>query len=103
MSKHAKRWNEPIQDIVTPEEKAAVAIRTAIMEEIKKARTERGLSQRKMEELCGVKQNVISRMEKGETSPQIDTVLKLLASLGKTLYIGDLMSTDNEQEENPTA
>jgi len=29
-------------------------------------------------------------MEKGSTSPQLDTVLKVLAPLGKTLYIGDM-------------
>jgi predicted transcriptional regulator len=32
----------------------------------------------------------IARMEKGSTSPQLGTVLKVLAPLGKTLYIGDL-------------
>ena len=30
---------------------------------------------------------VIARMEKGYTSPQIDTLLKVLAPLGKTLAI----------------
>ena len=38
----------------------------------------------------GVKQPVIARMENGTSSPQLDTVLKVLAPLGKTLYIGDL-------------
>lgn len=33
------------------------------------------------------KQPVIARMERGQTSPQLDTVLKLLAPLGKTLAI----------------
>jgi predicted transcriptional regulator len=37
-----------------------------------------------------VRQPVIARMEKGGTSPQLDTVLKILWALGKTLYIGDL-------------
>ena len=50
----------------------------------------RGISQRKLEELSGVKQPVIARMENGTNSPQLDTVLKVLAALGKTLYIGDL-------------
>ena len=44
--------------------------------------------------LSGVKQPVISRMEVYVTSPQLDTVLKVLAPLGKTLYVGDL----NQQE-----
>ncbi|NMB29742.1 MAG: helix-turn-helix transcriptional regulator [Clostridiaceae bacterium] len=37
------------------------------------------------EEKSGVSQPVIARMETGKTSPQIDTILKLLAPLGKTL------------------
>ena len=51
---------------------------------------ERGISQRELEELSGVKQPVIARMENGSTTPNLSTVLKVLAPLGKTLYIGDL-------------
>ena len=40
-----------------------------------------------VEEISGVSQPVIARMERGQTSPQLDTVLKLLASLGKTLAV----------------
>ena len=43
-----------------------------------------------LEELSGVRQPVIARMENGSTSPQLDTVLEVLAPLGKTLYVGDL-------------
>ena len=48
---------------------------------------EKGISQKKLEELSGVKQPIIARMEKGTTSPQLDTVMKVLAPLGKTLAI----------------
>ena len=58
------------------------------------ARHEKGLSQRKLEELSGVKQPVIARMENGTNSPQLDTVLKVLGALGKTLYIGDLKKAE---------
>ena len=50
-------------------------------------RKEKGISQKQLEELSGVKQPVIARMEKGYTSPQLDTILKLLLPLGKTLAI----------------
>ena len=50
-----------------------------------KARQEKGLSQKKLEALCGVKQPIIARIEKGSTIPQLDTILKILAPLGKTL------------------
>ena len=62
----------------------------ALIGELVKARTERGLSQKQLEELSGVKQPVIARMENGSTTPNLSTILKVLAPLGKTLYIGDL-------------
>ena len=37
--------------------------------------------------MSGVKQPIIARMEKGTTKPQLDTVLKVLASLGMTLAV----------------
>ena len=81
---------EHMAGLLTPEEKAAGDLRVALMLELTRARNERGLSQRGLEELSGVRQPVIARMENGSTSPQLDTVLKVLAPLGKTLYVGDL-------------
>jgi len=83
-------WNDLEKELFTPEEIAASDLRIAMMLELVRARKERGLSQRGLEELSGVRQPVIARMENGSTSPQLDTVLKVLAPLGKTLYIGDL-------------
>ena len=83
---------EFIDSLLTPEEILESDLRVALIGELIKARQERGLSQKKLEELSGVKQPVIARMEKGQTSPQIDTILKVLAPLGKTLAIVQLNS-----------
>ena len=83
-------WEELQKELFAPEEIAASNLRVALIGELIKARQEKGISQKKLEELSGVKQPIIARMEKGSTSPQIDTILKVLAPLGKTLYIGDL-------------
>ena len=80
-------WDEVRHELYTPEEIAASDLRAALIGELIKARQEKGISQKQLEEMSGVKQPVIARMEKGKTSPQIDTVLKVLASLGKTLVI----------------
>jgi ribosome-binding protein aMBF1 (putative translation factor) len=80
-------WDELRQELFTPEEIAASDLRVAMMIELAKARRERGISQKKLEELSGVKQPVIARMERGYTSPQLDTILKVLAPLGKTLAV----------------
>ena len=83
---------EFIDSLLTPEEISESDLRVALIGELIKARQEKGLSQKKLEELSGVKQPVIARMEKGQTSPQIDTILKVLAPLGKTLAIVPLNS-----------
>jgi ribosome-binding protein aMBF1 (putative translation factor) len=78
---------EYIDSLLTPEERAESDLRVALIGEIIKARQEKGLSQKKLEELSGVKQPIIARMERGTTNPQLDTILKVLAPLGKTLAI----------------
>jgi len=83
-------WDDLEKELFTPEEIAASDLRVAMMIEIAHARKERGISQKKLEELTGVKQPIIARMERGSTSPQLETILKVLAPLGKTLYIGDM-------------
>ena len=80
-------WEDLQRELFTPEEIAASNLRVALIGELIKARQEKGISQKKLEELSGVKQPIIARMEKGSTSPQIDTILKVLAPLGKTLAI----------------
>ncbi len=83
-------WEDVRKEMFTPEEIAESNLRVALIGELVKARKERGLSQKQLEELSGVKQPVIARMENGSTTPNLSTVLKVLAPLGKTLYIGDL-------------
>ena len=80
-------WEAVRKELFTPEEIAESNLRVAIIGELIKARQEKGISQKKLEELSGVKQPVIARMEKGSTSPQLDTILKVLAPLGKTLAV----------------
>ncbi len=80
-------WEEVRDELFTPEEIAESDLRVAIIGEIIKARKEKGISQKRLGELSGVKQPVIARLEKGTTNPQIDTVIKVLAPLGKTLAV----------------
>lgn len=80
-------WREIRQEIFTPEENRESDIRVALMSAIIEARLEKGITQKKLEELSGVKQPVIARMESGKTNPQLDTILKVLESLGKTLAV----------------
>ena len=90
MSSVGRTWADVRKELLTPEEIAESDLRVALIGELIKARKERGLSQRELEALSGVKQPVIARMENGSTVPNLNTILKVLATLGKTLYIGDL-------------
>lgn len=80
-------WKDVRAELFSKEEILESDMRVAIMSELIEARNEKGISQKKLEEMSGVSQPVISRMETGKTSPQLDTVLKVLASLGKTLAV----------------
>ncbi|MBO5343420.1 MAG: helix-turn-helix transcriptional regulator [Ruminococcus sp.] len=82
-----RSWDEVRDEIFTSEEIAESDLRVAIIGELIKARQEKGISQKKLEELSGVKQPVIARMEKGYTSPQLKTFLKVLEPLGLTLKV----------------
>ena len=58
-----------------------------LVHEILRIRRSSRITQKYIEERCGVKQPVIARMERGQTDPQLTTVLKVLKPLGKTLAI----------------
>ena len=82
-------WNDVRKELFTPEEIAESDLRVSIISEIINARNEKGISQKQLELMSGVKQPVIARLEKGQTNPQLDTILKLLVPLGKKLIIVD--------------
>lgn len=89
-------WEDVEKQLYTSVEIAASDLRAAIMCELIDARNEKGISQKKLEVLSGVRQPVIARMETGETNPRLDTVLKVLAALGKTLVIVPLNNTNKK-------
>lgn len=98
MSKNKKysefpTWEEVESDLFSPEEIAASNLKVALMEELINSRKEKNITLKKLEEMTGVKEPVIAKMEKGSTAPSLGTMLKVLAALGKTLYIGDLYPT----------
>lgn len=88
MKKHTT-FNEMFNDdeFVTPEERERINFEVALIGKIIEARESKGLSQRELAELSGVKQPAIARMESMKATPQIDTLMKILIPLGYTLAI----------------
>lgn len=82
-------WNDVRKELFSPEKISESDLRVSIINEIINARNEKGISQKQLELMSGVKQPVIARLEKGQTNPQLDTILKLLVPLGKKLIIVD--------------
>jgi DNA-binding XRE family transcriptional regulator len=76
--------------VLTQEEWDEIDLKVKIVGEILKARQDENLTQRALEELSGIKQPVIARIENGKTDPQLGTVLKILRPLGKTLAVVDM-------------
>ena len=61
-----------------------------VISEVVSSRHDAGLSQAKLASAAGVKQPVVARLETGVNSPRLDTLLKILTPLGKTLQVIDL-------------
>lgn len=76
------KWSIRKRERMTAEEK-----REELVAEIVRLRQEQGLTQKQLEQLSGVKQPIIARMETGTNIPQLSTMIKLLVPLGKTLAI----------------
>jgi DNA-binding XRE family transcriptional regulator len=99
-------WQELKNELIargalTAEDIRASDLRVALMGELIEARKEKGLSQQELERLSGVRRPVISRMESGNVTSQIDTVLKVLAPLGKTLAIVPLEQKERNSLSDP--
>lgn len=72
---------------VSPEERQRINFQVELIGKIIETREQKGYSQRDLAKLSGVKQPAIARLESMKSTPQIDTVLKLLAPLGYTLTV----------------
>lgn len=86
-------WEDVKKELFTPDEINEINASASLMGELIEARHKNGISQKRLEELSGVSQPVIARMEKGITSPQISTLLKVLRPLGLTVKITPISET----------
>ena len=72
---------------VSPAERERINFEAALIGKLIEAREEKGLSQRELAEISGVKQPAIARLESMKATPQIDTLFKVLHPLGYTIEI----------------
>jgi len=72
---------------VSSTDKERINFEIALIGKMIEAREEKGLSQRELAEISGVKQPAIARLESMKATPQIDTLFKILYPLGYTIEI----------------
>lgn len=62
--------------------------------EMRRLRRDKGMTQSMLASAANMRQPSISHIENGTTKPMLDSILKCLAPLGKTLAIVDVEGTD---------
>ncbi|MBO4394131.1 MAG: helix-turn-helix domain-containing protein [Spirochaetales bacterium] len=81
-------WNEFEKKLnITAEDEKLIQMEMELIREMVAIREEKGLSQAGLAKKCNVKQPVIARMEKSTHSPQLNSILRILAPMGYTLQI----------------
>ena len=72
---------------LTQAEKDEIQLKISLVGKLIEAREQKGISQKRLAEMSGLKQPAIARLERMQATPQIDTLFKVLKPLGYTLAI----------------
>lgn len=82
-------FNDLMKDesLLSPVEKETIDFEIALIGKLIEAREKKGISQKKLAELSGVKQPAIARLESMRVTPQINTLFRVLKPLGYTIAI----------------
>jgi predicted transcriptional regulator len=72
---------------LTDAEKDEIQLKIELLGKLIEAREKKGITQKKLAELSGLKQPAIARLERMQATPQIDTMIKVLKPLGYKLAI----------------
>ncbi len=78
-------WEDP--NFIDATQKAKIDFEVNLIGKLIEARESRGLTQKELADLAGLKQPAIARLESMKATPQIDTLLKVLYPLGYKLAI----------------
>ena len=72
---------------VSPAERAKIEFEVELIGKLIEVREAKGLTQKQLAEAAGVKQSAIARLEGMKSTPQIDTLFKVLTPMGYKLAI----------------
>ena len=74
-------------DYVSEEDREIINLEVKLIGKMIEAREKQGLTQRDLAKISGVKQPSIARIDSLRSTPQLDTLLKVLIPLGYSLEI----------------
>ena len=80
-------FNSFLSENLTEEEIRVIRDKAKLLGEIIDARQELQLTQKKLESMSGIKQPMIAKIENGNVNPSLDSLLRLLVSMGKTIKV----------------
>jgi ribosome-binding protein aMBF1 (putative translation factor) len=72
---------------VAPAERAKIEFEVELIGKLIAAREAKGFTQQQLADATGIKQSAVARMETLKTTPQIDTLFKVLTPMGFKLAI----------------
>ena len=85
-----RTWKQARQVLFTPKEIAASNAKLDLMIALSNTRKEKGLTQKKLSEITGVKQSAISRLENGKNPSQLDALFRLFVAMNMRLQVVSL-------------
>ena len=80
-------FNSFLSENLTEEEIKVIRAKAKLLGEIIDARQELQRTQKKLESMSGIKQPMIAKIENGNVNPSLDSLLRLLVSMGKTIKV----------------
>ena len=80
-------FNSFLSENLTEEEIKVIRAKAKLLGENIDARQELQLTQKKLESMSGIKQPMIAKIENGNVNPSLDSLLRLLVSMGKTIKV----------------
>lgn len=87
-----KTWNdykEYVKEVDPKSRKTMEEVEalSSIVSTIIRQRNMLGISQRELAAMCGIPQSSVARIESFKTTPNLDTILKIMQPLGLTLTV----------------
>ena len=85
--KNGLNWEDVKKELYSEDRIKEFNIEANFLSNLIELRNEHKITQKQLEELSGIKQPMIARIENGDSIPRVDTLLRLLEPMGLTLKI----------------